>query len=265
MKKIHINPQSKGSLGKSFETECRATYLDAIGVPWFGYDLDDRHSTFRDRHPDKVKLINLEDGSKDQLLKMMADVLARPEPVILIDSRAQADLLIREAFTSLGIFDRCKSQGAEFVISLFPSDDNESLTNLAEIVRWGAGKAQFLIVRNPAKAKAHIFDQSAMRPTLIEKLGAKEIAISEVTSTSLQALERLERETKRAWSFGEFANGIERVDPLITGEFAYLLGQMSRQYTAIASVLLPPEELPKVPKIRAPKAESKTPDLDLSL
>ena len=227
MKTIHINPQSKGSLGKSFETETRVSFLDAIGVAWHGYDLDDRHSTFRDRHPDRVELFSLEGGAKDAILRLMARALERPEPVILIDCRAQADLLIREAFDSLGIFQRARGAGCRVVISLFPSDDNESLRNLAEIARWGAGRANFVIVRNPAKARAHIFEGSPMRASLISKMEAREIQIPEITTTSIQALERLEREQKRALPFGDFADGVQGVDPLITGEFAFLLSRMA--------------------------------------
>jgi hypothetical protein len=266
MKTIHINPQSKGSLGKSFETETRVSFLDAIGVAWHGYDLDDRHSTFRDRHADRVELFSLEGGAKDAILRLMARALERPETVILIDCRAQADLLIREAFDSLGIFQRARGAGCRVVISLFPSDDNESLRNLAEIARWGAGRANFIIVRNPAKARAHIFDGSPMRESLISKLEAKEIQIPEITTTSIQALERLEREQKRALPFGDFADGVQGVDPLITGEFAFLLSRMARQYTEIAGVLLPESELPKVPKpTTAKRKEETTNPLDLSL
>ena len=121
MKTIHINPQSKGSLGKSFETETRVSFLDAIGVAWHGYDLDDRHSTFRDRHPNRVELFSLEGGAKDAILRLMARALDRPEAVILVDCRAQADLLIREAFDSLGIFQRARGQVAGLSFPFSPA------------------------------------------------------------------------------------------------------------------------------------------------
>ena len=54
-RRIHLNPQSKGGLGKSFETEFRVAWLQWLGIPWSGSDLDDRHHTFRDRHPDRVQ------------------------------------------------------------------------------------------------------------------------------------------------------------------------------------------------------------------
>ncbi len=45
-RRIHLNPQSKGNLGKSFEAEFRTAWLDRLGIAWNGSDLDDRHYTF---------------------------------------------------------------------------------------------------------------------------------------------------------------------------------------------------------------------------
>ncbi len=33
-RRIHLNPQSKGNLGKSFEAEFRTAWLDQLGVQW---------------------------------------------------------------------------------------------------------------------------------------------------------------------------------------------------------------------------------------
>lgn len=264
MKHIHINPQSKGSLGKSFETETRSAWLHALGVPWHGYDLDDRHCTFKDRHPDNVDLVSLEDGAKDAVLGLIKDAINRPEAVILIDSRAQADALIIQAFEALNIFQRVNEAGARFVVSLFPSDDNESLNNLAQIAKWAYQHARFLVVRNPAKARARSFDVSPLKTTL-ETLGSRTITIPDVTQTTLQLLEKCEKEAGRAIPFSEFAAGYPGADPICTGEIAYLLGQMSRQYCAIADLLLPESELPKVPQPEAPKSVKPNKELDFSL
>ena len=43
-RRIHLNPQSKGNLGKSFEAEFRTAWLDRLGIPWTGSDLEDRKS-----------------------------------------------------------------------------------------------------------------------------------------------------------------------------------------------------------------------------
>ena len=58
-RRIHLNPQSKGNLGKSFETEFRTAWLDRHSVAWTGSDLDDRHCTFATRHPQNVRSYQL--------------------------------------------------------------------------------------------------------------------------------------------------------------------------------------------------------------
>jgi len=98
-KRIHINPQSKGSLGKSFEAEFRTAWLDYHGIQWHGSDLDDRHHSFFDRHPDQVQSYKLgsDDESKSTLLGLFRNVSRNDAPVHVIDCRAQADGLIVQA------------------------------------------------------------------------------------------------------------------------------------------------------------------------
>ena len=102
IRRIHLNPQSKGNLGKSFEAEFRAAWLDRLGVPWNGSDLDDRHHTFANRHPEIVRSYQLgnEQESKAELLSLFRRVLKDAAPVHIIDTRAQADALIKEVYAT---------------------------------------------------------------------------------------------------------------------------------------------------------------------
>ncbi len=265
MKKIYLNPQSKGNLGKSFETECRSAWLDALGIEWIGYDLDDRHRTFSKRHSQKVKLVNLDHGAKDALLSVFSEAFKRPEPVVMMDTRAQSDHLMLEAILELKVFERAQQIGARFVYTLFPSDDNESLQNLAQIIKISAGKVDYVIARNPAKAKGRIYDQAPLKVTLMEKLKAKEIQIPTMTSTTQQILEKEERIRQRGISFSEFAEGTLELDPLVTGEMAYLLGRMATQYNNMAELLIPESQIDKIPKFQHSKSKELIEDLDLSL
>ena len=101
-RRIHLNPQSKGNLGKSFETEFRTAWLDRLGIAWNGSDLDDRHHTFASRHPELVRSYQLgnEHESKTALLSLFRRVLKDTAPVHVIDTRAQADALILSANVS---------------------------------------------------------------------------------------------------------------------------------------------------------------------
>src|ERR1700733_8777068 len=97
-RRIHLNPQSKGNLGKSFEAEFRTAWLDQLGVQWNGSDLDDRHHTFASRLKDTA-------------------------PVHVIDTRAQADALIMAALEELQVLDVCAEQEVRLTFFLFPTDD----------------------------------------------------------------------------------------------------------------------------------------------
>jgi hypothetical protein len=65
-RRIHLNPQSKGNLGKSFEAEFRTAWLDQHGVAWNGSDLDDRHHTFANRHTQCCPLVSTWQRTREQ-------------------------------------------------------------------------------------------------------------------------------------------------------------------------------------------------------
>ena len=119
--RIHLNPQSKGNLGKSFETEFRAAWLDRLSVPWNGSDLDDRHSTFASRHPGAVRSYPLgnQQESKTELLRLFRRVLKDTAPVHIIDTRAQADALIFCALEELQVLEICAEQGVRLTSFCF--------------------------------------------------------------------------------------------------------------------------------------------------
>ena len=153
-RRIHLNPQSKGNLGKSFEAEFRAAWLDKLGVSWNGSDLDDRHHTFAQRHPDNVKSYQLgnEHESKTALLSLFRRVMKDSAPVHLIDTRAQADALILSALEELQVLEICAEEGIRLTFFLFPTDDTESMNNVGKLFLYGGDSVDYVIVQNPAKA-----------------------------------------------------------------------------------------------------------------
>src|SRR5688572_14819962 len=120
-RRIHLNPQSKGNLGKSFETEFRTAWLDRLGITWNGSDLDDRHHTFASRHPHLVRSYQLrnEHESKTALLSLFRRVLKDAAPVHVIDTRAQADALILSALEELQVLDICPEHSVRLTFLLF--------------------------------------------------------------------------------------------------------------------------------------------------
>jgi hypothetical protein len=268
IKRIHINPQSKGSLGKSFEAEFRTAWLDYHGIHWDGSDLDDRHHSFADRHPEQVQSHKLgsDDESKSTLLGLFRNVPRSDAAIHVIDCRAQADGLIVQALESLQLIESLVQQGVRFTFFLFPSEDTESMNNLLDLFYFAGDRVDYVIVHNPAKVRTNLFKKSAIEAEL-KKFGAKEITLPVVTSITLLAIKRAEAKAGRKLSFAEVAiPGAPHLELMLAGEVQWAMQQMFRQYDTVADLLLPPEQMPEIepPTESATKpARSKQPMLNL--
>jgi hypothetical protein len=257
-KRIHINPQSKGSLGKSFEAEFRTAWLEYHGIQWNGSDLDDRHHSFADRHPEQVQSYKLgsEDESKSTLLGLFRNVSRSDAPVHVIDCRAQADGLIVQALDSLQIISSLATEGIRFTFFLFPSEDTESMNNLLDLFYFAGDRVDYVIVHNPAKVRTNLFKKSNIEAEL-KRFGAREITLPTVTSITLLAIKRAEAKAGRKLSFAEAATpGTPHLELMLAGEMQWAMQQMFRQYDAVADLLVPSEQMPDVEPQSEPATES---------
>ena len=268
IKRIHINPQSKGSLGKSFEAEFRTAWLDYHGIAWNGSDLDDRHHSFTDRHPQQVQSYTLgnDDDSKSTLLGLFRNVSRNDAPVHIIDCRAQADGLIVQALESLQLIPSLAAEGVRFTFFLFPSEDTESMNNLLDLFYFAGDRVDYVVVHNPAKVRTNLFKKSNIEAEL-KKFGAKETTLPVVTSITLLAIKRAEAKTGRKLSFAEVAmSGSSHLELLLAGEMQWAMQHMFRQYDTIADLLVPSEQMPELEPQSEPVAKparSKQPMLNL--
>lgn len=246
-KRIHLNPQSKGSLGKSFEVEFRTAWLDWLNIPWTGSDLDDRHRTFADRHPEQVQSYRLgnDDDSKSTLLGLFRTAARSDAPVHLVDCRAQADGLIVQALDELQMLETLAAEGIRFTFFLFPSEDTESMNNLMDLFCFSGDRVDYVIVHNPAKVRTDLFRKSGLEAEL-RKFGAKELTLPVVTSITMLAMKRAEAKAGRKLSFAEVthpeAGHLER---MLAGEMQWAMQRMLPQYYSLAELLLPPSLVPK--------------------
>jgi hypothetical protein len=267
-KRIHINPQSKGSLGKSFEAEFRTAWLDYHDIHWNGSDLDDRHHSFADRHSEQVQSYTLgnDNDSKSTLLGLFRNVSRSDAPVHVIDCRAQADGLIVQALESLQLLESLAAQGIRFTFFLFPSADTESMNNLLELFYFAGDRVDYVIVHNPAKVRTNLFKKSNIEAEL-KKFGAKEITLPMVTSITLLAIKRAEAKAGRKLSFAEVATPrAAHLELMLAGEIQWAMQQMFRQYDTIADLLVPGQQVPEVqpqPEPSLKPARSKQPMLNL--
>jgi hypothetical protein len=250
IKRIHINPQSKGSLGKSFEAEFRTAWLDYHDITWNGSDLDDRHHSFADRHPHQVLSHTLgnDDDSKSTLLGLFRNVTRNDALIHVIDCRAQADGLIVQALESLQLLESLAAQGIRFTFFLFPSDDTESMNNLLDLFYFAGDRVDYVIVHNPAKVRTNLFRNSNIEAEL-KKFGAGEITLPVVTSITLLAIKRAEAKSGRKLSFAEVATpGASHIELMLAGEMQWAMQRMFRQYDQLGELLLPPQLVPEIQK-----------------
>lgn len=265
VRRIHLNPQSKGNLGKSFEAEFRTAWLDQLGIQWNGSDLDDRHHTFASRHSEIVRSYQLgnEHESKTALLSLFRRVLKDDASVHVIDTRAQADALILAALEELQVLDICAEQDVRLTFFLFPTDDTESMNNVGRIFLYAGDRVDYVIVNNPVKARGDLFKGSQLAKQLAE-FGAKSITLPAITPTTLLAIEKAEATAKRGLSFAELSR-IEagHLERLLAGEIQWAMGRMFRQYHEIADLLLPSAFIPTAYPAVAEVATA-TPELQLN-
>ena len=268
IKRIHINPQSKGSLGKSFEAEFRTAWLDYHGIRWDGSDLDDRHHSFADRHLEQVQsyILGSDDDSKSALRGLFRTVSRSDAPVHVIDCRAQADGIIVQALESLQLIESLAAQSIRFTFFLFPSEDTESMNNLLDLFYFAGDRVDYVIVHNPAKVRTNLFKKSNIEAEL-KKFGAKELTLPVVTSITLLAIKRAEAKVGRKLSFAEVATpGAAHLELMLAGEMQWGMQQMFRQYDTLADFLVPEQQMPEVepqPKPEVKPAGSKQSMLNL--
>ena len=242
-KMVYLSPMSKGGSGRSTETEMRVCYLSARGFGWRGDDMDDRHRTFSERHIKRVKVHRSEtpNEAKESFMEIFHSVMHGTFPVTAVDCRAQADQFFIDAIAGFDFLTLCKLHGIRVTLSLFPSDELESLKNMANLVKATAGQVNYVVVENKARNETRLFSGSTFEKTLIS-LGARKICMPAITPSTMLAMEKVEATEKRGISFAEFASP-ERglLNPIMASELGMALAKMYWQYDSIAELLLPPE------------------------
>lgn len=260
-RRIHLNPQSKGGLGKSFETEFRVAWLQWLGIPWSGSDLDDRHHTFRDRHPDRVqshRLGNVQE-SKATLLNLFRRLPAMKEAVHVMDCRAQADDLILSTLEELQVLTTLAEAGVRFTFLLFPSEDTESMNNLMDLFEFAGDRVDYLIIQNPARVRTDLFTGSGLEGEL-KKFGARTLVLPSITPVTLLAIKRAELKARRKLSFAEAARlEAGHLERMLAGEMQWGMQKMFPQYQEAAELLVPEDWIPERTDVESKPAVAQSP------
>jgi hypothetical protein len=225
--------QTKGNVGKSFESILHADWLTSHGIPFHAFDLDEDHRTFSSAI-DGVTCVD-SGNDEERVFKILKTYAARE--LTLIDPRAHMDQAFREVIVDNGFLS--KAEGLRLTVKLFPVNEADVLLNLADLVNALGPNADYLIVENEFIAPdLSMFRGSGLEEMLI-RFGARRIRIPSLYESIRTSVTALEARAGRKLSFAQIlADQQNGIDLLTRGILETWFYEILAQYDAAAPILL---------------------------
>lgn len=192
--------QSSGRIGKSTVLEGIIAWAKFAGIDIAAVDCDAEHRTLSKRFPEAA-FVNAT-HSHDEFLQL---IMALPDmPMAVADFPAQATDFILDSIESLRVLDALEVRKTRLTVLMFAADDPTATASLAKTYRALGDRADYLLVRNPARFRSHTFDESGLAE-VFKRNHVPVLDLSPVTATTLQAIEVASAEQKRHLTFSEAA------------------------------------------------------------
>jgi hypothetical protein len=114
--------------------------------------------------------------------------LSPPQPPAqLIDYPAQETQSILRAFEHFDAFALFERKKTKLTILIFASDERAAMSSAAQIITSFEAKADYVIVKNPARFTSEIFEHSKL-PAMLKEFNAPTIEVPRITGATLEAL-----------------------------------------------------------------------------
>lgn len=225
--------QSAGRMGKSTFMDIYLGWLDHAGVAWRGMDLDGEHRTLS-RCYQNVHLMPLSD---QETIPQLLNALSTEEtvPVTALDFPAQATDELLRAFETFSALDVLESVGLRLTVPLFLVDDQAARESLAKVVRALGTRADYILVRNPAKGPSSRVEAT---PAIADMLahGTPVVNLPVLTEVTRDAIAAASRAAK---TFFPLSNVKDTLPTMPRLELEKFLSRVWAQMEDAASVLLP--------------------------
>jgi hypothetical protein len=225
--------QSSGRIGKSTALEGILAWADFAGVPIAAVDCDAEHLTLSKRFPEAVFVDATK--SNDEFLQL---ILSLPDtPLALADFPAQATDFLLKAMESLRVLDALDQRGTRMTILMFAADDPTATASMAKTYRVLGDRVDYLLVKNPARFRSQIFDESP----LAEVFRKNEVPVLElpaVTTTTLQQIAIASAQRKKHLTFSEAAK-LPGLHQMCRFEIEHFLNRVFVQCEDAAPILVP--------------------------
>jgi len=225
--------QSSGRIGKSTVFEGVLAWAAFAGIPVGAVDCDAEHKTLSKRFP--ATLFVDATRSKDEFLQLIMDL---PDaPLAVADFPAQATDFLLTAMESLRVLDALDANETRLTVLMFGADDPTATASMAKTYRALGDRADYLLVKNPARFRSHSFDQSALAE-LFKKNRVPVLELPALTATTVQAIEIASAEKKKHLTYSEAAK-LSSIHQMCRFEIEHFLNRIFTQCEDAARVLVP--------------------------
>ena len=227
--------QSPGRIGKSTLKQALLSWFGYAGIDFTAIDADGEHRTLSSWYPDFTVLRPYR--NEEDLLPILNDV--GEASVELLDLPAQSTQSILRAFEHFNALDLFDQKQTRLTVFIFASDERDAMTSAAQIISAFEGRADYVIVKNPARFTSQIFEHSKL-PGLLSQFGAPTIQVPRITHGTLDALDVASRQQKKALTFREAEPTLEIGS---TFELQHWRNRLFASFEDIAEFLLPSPSL----------------------
>jgi hypothetical protein len=225
--------QSSGRIGKSTVLEGILAWAAFAGIPAGAVDCDAEHRTLSKRFP--ATLFVDATKSKDEFLQLIMDL---PDaPLAVADFPAQATEFLLSAMDALRVLDALDASETRLTVLMFGADDPTATASMAKTYRALGDRADYLLVKNPARFRSQAFDESALAE-MFRKSKVPVLELPALTPTTFQAIESASADKKRHLTYAEAAK-LPSIHPMCRFEIEHFLNRIFTQCEDAARVLIP--------------------------
>ena len=238
--------QSPGRVGKSTLKQALLSWFGYAGIDFAVIDADGEHRTLSSWYPDFTVLRPYR--NEEDPLPILNDL--GEASVELLDFPAQSTQSILKAFEHFNALDLFDQKQTRLTAFIFASDERAAMTSAAQIISALDGRADYVVVKNPARFTSQIFENSKL-PDLLKQFEAPTIEMPRITHGTLDALDVASRQEKKALTFLEAEPMLEIGSSF---ELQHWRNRLFAQFEDIAHLLLPSPSLiqNRVTRVKAP-------------
>lgn len=225
--------QSSGRIGKTTALESIITWAKFAGMEIAAVDCDAEHRTLSKRFP-RTMFVNAT-RSSDEFLQL---IMTLPDtPMAVADFPAQATDFLLSEMEALRVLDALDMRETRLTVLMFAADDPTATASLAKTYRALGDRVDYVLIKNPAKFRSRLFDESAVAEVFRQQ-GTPVIEMPFVTATTMQAIETASAEQKKHLTFAEAAQ-VSSIPQICRFEIEYFINRMLVQCEDTARILVP--------------------------